>query len=276
MLLTSGCQKDPTGMKVGDGTAVARVADDFLTVDEVRAAIPAGVTGEDSMTIARAYMRNWIEEHLIGRIAVKNIPDMAEIDRMVNDYRNQLIMWEYRRRMYEENEGDMNFGREAVDAYYVRHRDELKLQRPVVKGIYLKVPDDNPNLATIKRLYRSRKTDDIDKLEKLLQGVVAYDHFRDRWVDWGQVEQRIPLEELDANPDAYLASHDFIKTSTDGFTYLLDISDKAMAGTTMPIDYARGYIQDALTRENRLNYDRRLIRQLYEDALNDGDVEVGE
>lgn len=272
----TGCHRDPEGMKVGDGVAVARVADVFLTVDEVKGVIPAGTSSADSLSIAKAYIRNWVEEQLVGNIAARNIPDMTEIDKMVKEYRNQLIMWEYRRRMYEENASEQTFPREAVDAYYVRHRDELKLERPIVKGIYLKVPDDNENLAAIKRLYRSRRTEDIDKLEKLLSGVIAYDHFRERWVDWSQIEQRIPLPELDADPDAYLRSHDHIETSVDGFTYLLDVTEKIDAGQTMPIDYARAFITDALRRENRLNYDRQLIRQLYDDALEDGEVEIAE
>ena len=40
---------------------------------------------------------------------------------------------------------------DSLRAYYDRHPDEFTLERPLVRGIYLKVPSDAPNLGTLRR-----------------------------------------------------------------------------------------------------------------------------
>ena len=52
------------------------------------------------------------------------------------------------------------FSEDSLRAYYDRHPDEFTLERPLVRGIYLKVPSDAPNLGTLRRLYTSSKSED--------------------------------------------------------------------------------------------------------------------
>ena len=66
--------------------------------------------------------------------------------------------------MYETHAGNEPV-EDSLRAYYNSHNREFILERPLVRGIYLKVPDDAPNLGVIKRLYRSSRRDDIDRLE---------------------------------------------------------------------------------------------------------------
>ena len=90
---------------------------------------------------------------------------------------------------------DGEFAEDSPRAYYEEHKDDFKLERPMVKGVYLKLLDDAPKLKQIRRLYRSDSPGDIDKLEKAAIGTaIHYDYFRDSWIDWEQIENRIPVE----------------------------------------------------------------------------------
>ena len=53
----------------------------------------------DSIKQADAYVRNWIENRLLKQVALRNIPDMSAIDRLVDEYRTTLIIYEYRRQL---------------------------------------------------------------------------------------------------------------------------------------------------------------------------------
>ena len=269
-LFVASCSQkkfDPTGL-------AARVNDRTLSIEEVQKNIPHGLPSTDSTRVARLFINNWVEEQAITAMAEKNIPETAEIDRMVEDYRRQLLMWEYRRQLTLRNEENLPDD-EEVKEYYEIHKSALKLQRPVIKGIYIKISEDSPHLKDIRKLYRSDKVEDMDRLEKLMDNdVVSYEFFRDKWTDWSTFELRIPLKELDKSPDNFPITNDFIDLTDDGYVYLLDISDRLEGGETMPLDYAESGIVEALQRENAVAYDKVLRKQITDKALRDGVAEI--
>lgn len=251
---------------------LARVGDDIFTGSDLRAAMPAGLNADDSVAFAKAYVRNWVNTHLVERVAASEV-DMEQIERLTREYRDELIMTQYRRAMSRQAQ-DGEFAEDSLRVYYEAHKDDFKLERPLVKGVYLKVPDDAPNLAQIRRLYRSDKPGDIDKLEKAALGTaIHYDYFRDSWIDWEQIEKRIPLDY--ASGDASdIAHRRYIEIESQGFTYLLCISDYLAAGSAMPYEAARLLVRDRLLNLRRRSYDNRLLNDLYQRALDDGLLQI--
>ncbi len=235
--------------------------------------MPYGLSGTDSTKFARAYIRNWIDTKLISEIAYNNISDTKEIDHMVDEYRNELIMWKYRKLMFNQR-ATTEFSDDSIAAYYETHKKDFTCSHPYVKGIYIKIKDNAPQINNLRKWYRSPNTEDIDKIEKYgLNGAIHYDYFRDKWIDWEQIASKIPYN-FGSTPDAFLRQNRFLDTSIDGFTYLLDISDYILSGTTMPIDVARPQIEEMLMNEKRMQYDMELRQQLYQDAVNNNKVEI--
>ena len=256
----------------GSSDVLASVDTSVLTRADLARELPSGLSSDDSIRYATAYIRDWVDKHLLSDIASGEI-DMSRIDRLVNDYRNRLIALEYRRLMFETHV-QTDFAEDSLRNYYVRHNREFVLERPMLQGIYLKVPDDAPNLTLIKRLYRSSRQEDIDRLEKeVLSSAVHYDYFRDKWVDWEQIESRIPYDFSD-KPEDFLRGRTHFETEAGGFVYLLEIRDILPAGATMPFDNARILIAERLTNIRRVEYDGILINELYRDALEKGRLKI--
>ena len=254
-----------------DGTVVARVADKTLTAVQIHSAMPGGLTAADSAEYVRTYVNKWVGSTLISEIAAKGI-DMTEINRLVEEYRLELISREYRRLMYDSH-GNNAIAADTLRAYYDSHSGEFAIDRPLVKGIYLKVPDDAPNLKTLRQLYRSTKAADIDKLEKAATGAIHYDYFRNRYVDWEQIETRIPYD-FGPSADAFLRSHHTLDFSAGGFTYLLNITEWLPTGADMPYEAATTIIRERILTERRRDYDTKLRHELLEQALKNGDAEI--
>lgn len=250
---------------------LARVDNNRITVEEVRKAVPSGLNEEDSIRFVRAYVNNWVESHLISQVASDEV-DMEQVDRLVEEYRRNLIVNLYRRAMFETHAKDI--ADDTVAAYYAAHSDEWHLERPMVKGTYLKLPDDATNLRTVRRLYNSSRPADIDRLEKeVLSTAVHYDYFRDRWVDWEQIESRIPYAFGD-DPSTWLSRNKTLDLTTGGFTYLLSITDILPVGSPTPIEGVRSEIINRILRSDRQAYDAILDRQLLEHAIQQGRVEI--
>ena len=252
--------------------AIITVGTRSLTRSQLAKEMPGGISPKDSAVFARSYIRQWAYAQLIADVASKEI-DLTDIDRQVQDYRNQLIMHEYTRRMYE-GKGLHTVPEDSLRAFYEANKDTYRLKRPMVKGVFLKVASDSPALPTLRKLYKSHTAADIDKLDKaLLNGAVHYDYFRDKWIDWDQIESRIPYRFGPGN-DAYLRSHPSLDFEADGFTYLLDISDALQSGQHMPFEAARPLIEDRFSIEARNAYRERLKKELYDNAVADGYIKT--
>lgn len=246
-----------------------------LTVTQLREAVPAGLSEEDSTRLAQAFIRNWIETRLVERVASERV-DMDEIDALTAQYRRDLIAQRYRDMLFARTPGAQEFGDSVVADYYERHSADFVLERPMIRGVYVKLPDGAPELPAIRRIYRSTRPQDIDRLEKeVLGSAIHYDYFRDHWIEWEQVEARIPYD-FGPKPADYVRSHHNLDVSLGGFTYLLEISDLLPAGSPMPLEIARPLIEDRLLAERRQSYDAAMRRRLYDDALNSGRLKVRE
>lgn len=268
MLLAAACGGGGTASIEADALVVA--GSGTLTRSQLHAAMPAGLSSADSTTFARAYIREWIDARLIADVAAEEV-DRAEIERLVEEYRNSLIMAQYRRSMARKAT-DGIFSEDTLKAYYDAHPDDFILDRPLVKGIYLKVPDDTKNLSTLRRLYKSEQPADIDRLEKAALGeAIHYDYFRDRWIDWEQIETRIPVDFSSADMTD-MRSGKPVDVTSGGFVYLLSVSDYLPVGSPMPFEAAKPYIRERMLSLSRIDYDKRLRNELLNKALADGTI----
>ena len=270
LLLSQACTKKKNSI---DDPA-ARVGDHWLSKEDVRRNIPAGISGHDSITAAKTFINNWVENEAVMVVAERNIPDTEEIDRLVENYRRELLMWEYRRRKIDENISAPELSEQQIDEYINLYPDSYTLEYPIVKGVYLKISEDAPELKEIIKLYKSDRTEDIDKLEKLSSAAINYEYFRDKWMDWQHIENRIPYDGFINNPNAYPFTEKNLEHKYDGYVYLLHITDILKPGNTMPSSYARPFVIEAIQREKTLEYDKTLRQLLTSEALSDGTAQI--
>lgn len=269
LILSTACSKN----EQNSGDILVTVGNAVLTIDDLRKQLPSGLSEEDSIALSHSYIRSWIDSRLISEIASQNIGDLSEIDRMTEQYRNELITYEYRRRMFDDRIKS-EIAEDSIKKYYDENLQELVLQRPILKGIYLKIPNESPSLKNAKKWYVSTKTEDIDKLEKqCLDGAIHYDYFRDRWVDWERIESLIPAE-FGSDPNTFLATHKNLEITQGDFTYLLSISEYLPSGKAMPYEFAKETIKDILAYSRRAEFDRMLRLSLLKEAEDNGQITI--
>lgn len=271
--ILSFCASCHSNESIPDEDILVKVGKEVLTKNELSQNMPYGLNQSDSTKFARAFIRSWIDRKTLSEIATKNISDLSRINRMVEDYRNELIMWEYRQQMYESR-ANKELSPDSIAAYYEIHKNEFKTTAPYIKGIYIKVADYAANLDKLKKWYRSDKAEDIDNIEKYgLSEAIHYNYFRDKWIDWEQIESKIPYD-FGTNHDLFLKQHKYLETSIGGFTYLLSISEYLPSGSIMPLELASELIRETIINRRRLDYDRQLRQNLYNKGIKDGDIVI--
>lgn len=254
-----------------DDKVLLEVGDSALTVRDVVQLIPAGLSEEDSVEMFNSIAERWVRSMMLSDLAQENVADLARINRMAEDYRNSLIIDRYLRSKQEET-GEVSD--QSVKSYYAEHGAEMKLEAPIVKGIYLKVVDSEDDLSDIRKWMSSAKPKDIDNIEKKgLRHASQYEYFEDRWIDWNDIAHEIPYRFYDA--DAFLRSTKDFETSYGGSTYLLHITEYIPSGEVMPYDFAKGKIREMLSREKKGDYRQKLLKSLYRKGIEEGKLKPG-
>lgn len=267
---SSGCRRESERV---DGEPASRdfellsVGDSALMLSDVVSRIPQGISEADSAAMFASIVDAWVQDMLLTDVAADNLPDLERIERMVADYRNRLIMMEYRKRMKQDARHAPTD--DEIRRYYEANADDMRLEHPVIKGIYIKVPSNAERLESVRQWVFSASKASVDKLEKYgLKGAMQYDWFADRWVDWEVIAEQIPYRFYDA--DAFVESTPNFETEYNGSTYLLHISEYLKSGDVMPYSFAEEVIRDRLAEQSTAEADKRLMQSLFRNAVSSG------
>lgn len=243
---------------------IIEFADTFLTRSDVESRIPAGISSEDSTQLFDRIAEEWLDGRLLSDMAAGRLDNLDEIERKVDEYRCQLIVAEYLRKVGDSGRRQPDKG--EIETYYRSHPDELTLETPIVKGVYLKLPESADRLPEIRRWVFGGRDGDIDNIERYgLSQALQYDYFNDRWVDWQNLAAEIPYNFGD--PDQFVADNVNFETTHGGATYLLHIGKYISSGNLMPLDYASPLIASILEQRNARSYARAMVDALCKRAV---------
>lgn len=274
LIILTACAPDRKNDSAGQGAAetLMQIGDSILTRNMVASQIPPGLSSADSIRMFDAITEAWVERNMLAALAGSQLPDLEKIDRMVEQYRTQLLANEYRRIMAQDKASGVT--EQSIKAYYNANPDLYILNSPILKGIYVKVASDAPQIKQLHEWMQRASSDDIDELERYgLKGAMEYDYFGDTWISWETIAERIPYRF--SNPDTFVKETTLFEWEDQGTTYMLRILDALNSGEKMPFSFAQPEIEDHLIDQNRDDYDRKLLQELYSKGLKDNSIKPG-
>ena len=246
-------------------TPLVEVSGEFLYKEDLQAALPLNISKDDSVLFAEHYIRNWIEDALLFDKAEGNIPDNDKISKLVENYRRALIMHTYQEELVNQKLAN-DISEEEINAYYEKNKELFRLDNPLVKGLFIKVPLSSPDLGNVRVWYRKNNQDVIEKLEKYsLRNAVSYDYFYDRWISVPDVAAKIPLKVLDTDAN-YLDKNRNVEVKDTAFCYFLHIEDFLGKDKQKPLDFARDEIKEILINLKRVEFINKVKEDLYQRA----------
>ena len=231
-------------------TPLVEVDDAFLYKEDVDAAMPIGIHGEDSVRFAEEYIRNWVEDVLLYGKAEGNIPDDEKIDRQVEAYRRALIMHTYQEELVRQKLGN-EITDEEVTAYYQSHEGQFQAEQPYIQGLFVKVPLQTRHLNRVRNWYKQNTQDAIDGLEKFsIAHAVSYEYFYDRWCPVSEFVSKMPLKALETDAD-YLMRNKNVEVRDTVYCYFLHVERFLPKGDPLPLEYARKEIKELIMNLKR-------------------------
>ena len=270
MLVVGGCSRQSS---ISDTQGlVVKLHDRGLSHKSLLQALPKRLSSADSLIWTESYLKQWIKDELVYDVAQRNMDDetKAEIDRLVDSYRRSLVRYRYQEQLVKERLS-ANITEAEKEAFYAENREEFVLAHSLIKGLFLKVPLGAPNLSEVKRWYRSKSEDSIEKIEKYsVQNAVVYEYFYDKWVDFDELMLNIPQTVTDEA--AFLRAHAYLEAADSSFCYLLNIDEFIPKGEIAPYEYVAPQVFEMLVNQRKVKFLKDFEEELYDDAVRAGDV----
>ncbi|MBP7954632.1 MAG: peptidyl-prolyl cis-trans isomerase [Parabacteroides sp.] len=262
------CKK---AIQTDEPDALVKVNDRILTRNEVESLIPKGTTSADSLLLAESYIKKWVKDELVLKIAQRNLgSDKETIDKLVGAYRRSLLRYRYQEKLIQEKLSD-EIQESDVLTYYDTNKEKFVLDKNLIKGLFLKVPADAPNLSEVKTWYKSGNVASLEKIEKYsIQNAAIYEYFFDKWVDFDEIRNNIPNQI--SNPESFLRTNKILEVTDSSFCYFLNIRQVLLKGQVEPFEYAEPRIREILINQRKLDFIKEFEEELYNDALDGGDV----
>ncbi|MDR1203401.1 MAG: peptidyl-prolyl cis-trans isomerase [Tannerellaceae bacterium] len=259
---------------IDDANIIAVVKDKVLYSTEISSLIPRGTSSADSLLLAENYVKKWIKDALIYDVALRNLGnEKKEIEKLVDDYRSSLYRYRYQEKLIWERLS-ANIRESDKLNYYDENHTKFVLDKSLIKGLFLKIPIDAPNLSDVKSWYKSSSEESLEKIEKYsVQNATIYDYFYDRWIDFGEVMSNIPLHI--SNSNQFLKNNKTIEVTDSSFCYLLNIKEYIPAGNVAPYDYAEAQVVEMLINQQKMDFLKNFENELYNDAVKNGEVVFG-
>lgn len=252
-------------------TPLVKVADNYLYQEDLQMALPLNLSAEDSLLFAEAYIKNWTEDVLLFERAEDNVRDSERIKELVESYRRALVMHTYQEELVRQQLSEEISSMEIAD-YYEKNKSLFELEKPIVKGLFIKVPLQSPGLADVRRWYKKNTQDAIEQLEKYsLRNAVTYDYFYDQWHSLEEIEAVLPTKPWETDRDFLKKTRD-VELKDTAFHYFLHLEEFLNKGEQKPLDFAEEEIKEILINLKRVDYLNRIKEGLYQQATEKNEI----
>lgn len=225
--------------KQEEGKSVAKVYDKKLYVEDLKGIVPKGVTGNDSVNIVRDYINTWAKKQVILHKALDNdfstTSEDADLERQVEDYRNTLIVYRYKRHLVEQRL-DTVVDYQEVEDYYNQHQKEFTLKDDIVQVSFVKFSNNSKNINPVRKLFKSYKPEDVNKIESIAKDkAVNYFLEDDTWILYSELVKEVPIKTY--NKDLFLKNNKYIELKDSLYTYMVRINNYRIEDNVSPFSF---------------------------------------
>ena len=265
-LFLQECQRNQSD---SNRTPVVATAGHILYLDEIQAAVPLYLSKEDSIRAAEAFIDQWIKQNLLYEAAEKNLQESSDIQKMVEDYRQALMVYEYQEQVLLEKLKTEVSDQDIAD-YYEANKQRFLSSRNLIKGIFIKVPVHSSNLKSIKNLYRKKDEASLEQLDLLcLQHAEIYENFSSDWMSFDDVMDHVPSE---IDQSKLLKSKDFLEVEDEHYCYLLRIDEYLLSGNPEPLEFVSHRIKNIIINSHKTSFLHQLEDEMKTEAEKKGQI----
>ncbi|MGN0202694.1 MAG: hypothetical protein ACI399_07320 [Candidatus Cryptobacteroides sp.] len=257
---------------VHDGEVVARYGSQKLYRSELEKVIPAGLSPEDSATLAVRYIESWAKDKAFLAIAGQMLTkEEKDCSKDLESYKESLLKYRFEQRYINERL-DTTVSDTQLKEYYEGHKEIFRLPRTIFKAKFIKLPKDSPDFATFKKLMASNDSADVAVCDSMaLNSALHYHDFSESWIDAADL-----AAEFDLDPAQMMAKRNgsSIELVTDAAVSYAHIFDSVREWEIPPVEFCSSRIRDILISERKHSLLMTLERDLLDEVRTSDKFEI--
>ncbi|MGF1559249.1 MAG: peptidyl-prolyl cis-trans isomerase [Flavobacteriaceae bacterium] len=253
---------------------LARVGENYLYRADVLPLLHDGISKEDSTTFVNHFITNWAAKQLLLTKAKINLTEekLAEFDRLVNDYRNDLYTRAYKDALVMQG-NDTVVTKSQMREFYEREKNNFRLKERLVKLRFIELPKQFLDKETVIKKLKGFNEDDVAYLDSIGVQFRKLNFNDSLWIPTSRVIDEIPPLTIE-NQDKYLKNSQFFELEDSLGVYLAKVTGVLERNEVAPLSYIEPTIEQVLMNRRRLDYIRRLEMEIIDEAIKDNEFEV--
>ncbi len=249
---------------------VAMVNSQKLFRDDIKSILPENYTKNDSILLVRSFINNWALKQLFLSKAEENssLETTNEINKLVNEYRESLLINNYKEMLINQQLDTTIFANEIED-FYQLNNENFKLNEDIIKIKYLHFDHKVINKNELIRLFISERIDDLESLQKQQLSFKQFQFDDKIWTSVDRIESILPFSrDILLNKTKYLEKQDSIGL------YLISIHDVLVRNQTAPINYKKPQIKQMILHRRKIELIKDIEKILLNDATKNNDFKT--
>lgn len=253
---------------------LASVGDIYLYPKDVEGIVPPGISKEDSIDLIDRHVKGWVKKQLLISEAQKQLSfDEVELERRVLDYRYALMMHEFEKFNIARNI-DTNISEEEIEVYYEENIENFELKQNIIRGYFIQLSKDAPNLGRFRYLLRSSRLKDIEELKSYAYSYGTKVHLDDSiWVNFEDIINNTPLMDIPNKTD-FLRRNKFNEAPDENFLFFLKVFQYKIQNDTSPLEFVRDDIQKIILNKRKVMLAKKFEEEIYENAIENEDFKI--
>jgi hypothetical protein len=253
---------------------IARVLDHYLYPEDLEGIIGPGVSKEDSANLVLRYINSWARKQLLINQAAANIDfNEVELERKILDYRYALMVYEFEKQ-YVNQQINLELSQQEIREYYENNKDKFELKQNIIRGVYVKIPNQAPRLARVKNWVTSKKKEDLEELRSYcLRFATSYSLEDSVWLNFDEVIRGTPLTAI-TNKVEFLRQNKFAESNDDEFNYLIRIDEYRIIDEISPLTFVEEQIRSIIINKRKVELAKNLEDKVFNEAVSKKDFEV--
>lgn len=251
---------------------VARVYEMYLYPSDLKNILPQDISAKDSARLMRNYVEKWVQEALELKFAEKNLTtEQLNIDKQMAEYRKNLLVYNYQTELVRQKL-DTSVKNSEIEAYFNGNESSFTLKDNIVKVWYVKLNKNSPNIAKVRKWYKSELAKDLTLLKSYC--IQFADNFfldENSWLQFDELLKEIPVTSF--NAELFLKTNRYIEVSDSSFEYFVNFRAYKIKNSISPIAFERENIRNIIINKRKLKLIEDMKREVFANEKEKGNFE---
>ena len=215
----------------------------------------------------------WIKRQLILSSAFQNVEVKNKIDRQVNKYREDLILFEFEKYLFSTTiKNPVSYG--DIVTYYEENKNDFILPFNLVRALYAKIPLQAPSINQFRSDFLRYPFSDTSEIRSYCFQFAEKSFLEDStWIKFDEIIINTPFPR-DIDKTSFLKTRKFYEIKEEKFIHFIKILDKKLIGDYSPLSFEVDIINTILLNKRKQELFDNLRDSIFINSIEGVDYEI--